>query len=72
MYVYIGIYDPTPGTPSSGITFIFSEILLFLMNELATDCFSCESENLALIFIVGIIGIALGFYLIKRLSKESD
>jgi hypothetical protein len=43
-----------------------------LMNELATDCFACESENLVVIFILGFIGIGLGIYLIRKLMKESE
>jgi hypothetical protein len=42
------------------------------MNELATDCFACESENLVVIFILGLIGIAIGIYLINKLKKDSE
>ena len=64
--------EPTLGTLSSGIIFIFSEILLFPMNELATDCFACDSENLVFIFILGLIGIAIGLYLLNKFKKESE
>jgi hypothetical protein len=65
------ILNPTLGIMSSGIIFLFYGLLLFTMNELATDCFACESENLGVILILGIIGIALGIYLIRRFKKES-
>jgi hypothetical protein len=40
------------------------------MYQLDIDCISCESENLLLLFLVTVLGCAIGLYLIKRYKNR--